>query len=60
MNLAISLIARGFDAKISEEYVYFAMTLTVFVELINSRACSRKFKPVVLHEPIVEDAQLAL
>lgn len=57
--IGVSLMAEGFEAKIPKGYIYFAMAFTVFVELINIRSGSRKSKPVVLHEPIIEDAPRA-
>ena len=54
MLIGMSLVADGFGQHISKGYIYFAMGFSVFVEMINIRV-RRKSKPVVLHQPYVEE-----
>ena len=51
--IGVSLIAEGFDQHIPKGYIYFAMSFSVFVEMINLRIRARS-KPVHLHQPYTE------
>ncbi len=49
--IGFSLIADGFGVHIPKGYIYFAMSFSVFVEVINLRAGAKsKTKPVKLHD----------
>jgi len=54
MLIGMSLVADGLGQHISKGYIYFAMGFSVFVEMINIRV-RKKTKPVVLHQPYVEE-----
>jgi predicted tellurium resistance membrane protein TerC len=49
--IGVTLIAEGFDQHISKGYIYFAMTFSVFVEMLNLRLRKTAPVPVHLHEP---------
>ena len=51
--IGVSLVAEGFDQHIPKGYIYFAMSFSVFVEMINLRIRARS-KPVHLHQPYTE------
>ena len=46
--IGLSLMLEGFDQHIPKGYIYFAMGVSVFVEMINLRL--RKAQPVQLHD----------
>jgi predicted tellurium resistance membrane protein TerC len=48
--IGVMLVAEGLGKHIEKGYVYFAMTFSLFVELLNMRL-RRKVEPVHLHEP---------
>ena len=48
--IGLVLIADGFDHHVPKGYVYFAMTFSVLVEMLNMRL-RRKREPLRLHEP---------
>ncbi len=48
--IGMSLVAEGMDQHIPKGYIYFAMSFSVFVEMLNLRA-RRRGKPVELHQP---------
>ncbi len=47
--IGVSLIAEGMGQHISKGYIYFAMSFSVFVEMLNIRM-QKKSKPVKLHQ----------
>ena len=51
--IGVSLVAEGFDQHIPKGYIYFAMSFSVFVEMINLRVRART-PPVHLHRPYTE------
>ena len=51
--IGVSLIAEGFEQHIPKGYIYFAMSFSVFVEMINLRVRARG-RPVQLHQPYTE------
>jgi predicted tellurium resistance membrane protein TerC len=52
--IGMSLVAEGFGAHIPKGYIYFAMSFSVFVELLNLQA-KRKSAPVQLRRPYKEN-----
>lgn len=53
--IGVSLIVEALHIEIPKGYIYFAMSFSVFVELLNLRAdAAKKVKPVKLHESVVE------
>ncbi len=53
--VGVVLVAEGFDTKIPKGYIYFAMTFSIVVEMLNIRLRRRAGAPVKLHKPIEED-----
>jgi predicted tellurium resistance membrane protein TerC len=51
--IGVSLVAEGLDQHIPKGYIYFAMSFSVFVEMINLRVRARS-KPVHLHQSYTE------
>jgi predicted tellurium resistance membrane protein TerC len=51
--IGVSLVAEGLDQHIPKGYIYFAMSFSVFVEMINLRVRARS-RPVHLHQPYTE------
>jgi predicted tellurium resistance membrane protein TerC len=51
--IGVSLVAEGLDQHIPKGYIYFAMSFSVFVEMINLRVRARS-QPVHLHQPYTE------
>jgi predicted tellurium resistance membrane protein TerC len=49
--IGVMLIAEGFDRHIPKGYLYFAISFSVFVEMLNLRLRRAKAAPVKLHEP---------
>jgi predicted tellurium resistance membrane protein TerC len=54
----VSLVAEGFDQHISKEYLYFAMALAVFVEMLNLRLRHREERRAAL-PPAVQEPQVS-
>ncbi len=54
--IGVTLIGEGLDMHIPKGYVYFAMTFSVFVELLNLRMQKTKGPPVQLHGPKASDS----
>jgi len=55
--IGMTLVAEAFDQHISKGYIYFAMGFSVFVEMLNLRAKSKKSPPPVeLRQPYNLDA----
>jgi predicted tellurium resistance membrane protein TerC len=52
--IGVTLIAEGFDQHISKGYIYFAMTFSVFVEMLNIRVRGRHGPPVHLRETLTQ------
>jgi len=50
--IGLSLVGEGLGMHIPKGYIYFAMSFSVFVEVINLRV-RRVTRPVHLHEPYV-------
>lgn len=57
--IGFTLVVESLHQHIPKGYVYFAMGFSVFVEMLNLRVRA-KSEPVSLHEPYVEEKQLAL
>jgi predicted tellurium resistance membrane protein TerC len=54
--IGVALIAEGFGHHIPKGYIYFAMSFSVFVEMLNLRLRTPKgVEPVRLHEPHPEE-----
>lgn len=53
--IGVVLIADGFDHHVPKGYVYFAMTFSVAVELLNIRMRKRAVQPAELHERYTRD-----
>jgi predicted tellurium resistance membrane protein TerC len=51
--IGVSLVAEGLDQHIPKGYIYFAMSFSVFVEMINLRVRARS-QPVHLHRAYKE------
>lgn len=47
--IGLALLADGFDRHIPKGYIYFAMSFSLFVELLNLRIRSKRADPVHLH-----------
>ncbi len=46
--IGVALIAEGLDFYIPKGYIYFAMAFSFFVEMLNIRLLTNKYKPVEL------------
>jgi predicted tellurium resistance membrane protein TerC len=53
--IGVTLIAEGLGQHISKGYIYFAMSFSVMVEILNIKVVGRAAKPVQLHQPYVEE-----
>jgi predicted tellurium resistance membrane protein TerC len=53
--IGVTLIAEGLGQHISKGYIYFAMTFSVMVEILNIKVVGRAPKPVQLHSPYTDD-----
>ena len=51
--IGVMLVAEGFHKEIPKGYIYFAMTFSLAVELLNMRM--RKAQPVKLHQTYVDE-----
>ena len=49
--IGVMLMADGLGHHVPKGYIYFAMAFSLFVELLNLKAKSRKAAPVELREP---------
>jgi predicted tellurium resistance membrane protein TerC len=49
--IGVTLIADGFDQHIPRGYIYFAMSFSVFVEMLNLRVRKPHAAPIKLREP---------
>jgi predicted tellurium resistance membrane protein TerC len=54
--IGFSLIVEAFEFHIPKGYIYFAMGFSVFVEMLNLRARTKKAEPVHLRSPYVRTA----
>jgi predicted tellurium resistance membrane protein TerC len=52
--IGVALIGDGLDMHIPKGYIYFAMSFSVMVEMLNLRL--RRGTPVKLHQPYMEDS----
>jgi predicted tellurium resistance membrane protein TerC len=57
--IGVTLIAEGLGQHISKGYIYFAMSFSVMVEILNIKVVGRSPKPVQLHQPYIEDETVA-
>lgn len=54
--IGVTLIAEGLGQHISKGYIYFAMSFSVLVEILNIRVRTKAgTKPVKLHQPYTEE-----
>jgi predicted tellurium resistance membrane protein TerC len=53
--IGAALVADGWDLHVPKGYIYFAMSFSVFVELLNLRARARHARPVELRPTYVKD-----
>ena len=51
LMIGVVLIADGFGQHIPKGYIYSSMAFSLFVEMLNLRARSKKGAPVKLHQP---------
>jgi predicted tellurium resistance membrane protein TerC len=49
--IGVTLIADGFDQHIPRGYIYFALSFSVFVEILNLKARKPHAAPIKLREP---------
>ena len=49
--IGVSLVAEGMDLHIPKGYIYFAMSFSVFVEILNMKMRTREPKPLKLRNP---------
>jgi predicted tellurium resistance membrane protein TerC len=49
--IGVVLVAEGFDQHIQKGYIYFAMSFSLFVEMLNLKLRKSEAAPVKLHEP---------
>ncbi len=54
--IGISLVAEGLDQHIPKGYIYFAMSFSVFIEMMNLRLRARGKMPVSLRAPYTAEA----
>ena len=52
--IGVMLVAEGFGKEIPKGYIYFAMSFSLFVEMLNIQM-RRKSEPVRLHQTYVEE-----
>jgi predicted tellurium resistance membrane protein TerC len=52
--VGFSLLGEGLDLHIPKGYIYFAMTFSLGVEILNLKVRERTRRPVRLHKPIKE------
>ena len=52
LMVGVALVAEGLDFHIPRGYIYFAMTFSVFVEMLNLRVRSKQAKPIKLRQPL--------
>lgn len=56
--IGFMLLLEGFDQHVPKGYIYFAIGFSVFVEMLNLRARTKK-DPVQLHQPYVKSGAVA-
>jgi predicted tellurium resistance membrane protein TerC len=49
--IGVSLVGEGMDLHIPKGYIYFAMTFSVFVEILNMKVRKHRPEPVKLRRP---------
>jgi predicted tellurium resistance membrane protein TerC len=52
--IGFSLLIEAFEFHIPKGYIYFAMGFSVFVEMLNLRARTRRTEPVHLRSPYIK------
>jgi len=52
--VGVTLIVEGFDVHVPKGYIYFAMTFSIAVEMLNIRMRKKQAVPVRLHKQISE------
>lgn len=50
--VGFTLIVEGFDVHVPKGYIYFAMTFSIAVEMLNIRLRKKAVQPVVLHKKL--------
>jgi predicted tellurium resistance membrane protein TerC len=55
--VGVTLLAEGVGFEIPKGYIYFAMTFSVAVEMLNIRLRKKSAKPVHLHSTINIDGE---
>lgn len=53
--IGVVLVAEGWDQHIQKGYVYFAMSFSLFVEMLNLKLRKTDAEPVKLHEAYARD-----
>ena len=53
--IGVTLIAEGLGQHISKGYIYFAMSFSVLVEILNIKVRARSADPVKLHRPHLDE-----
>ncbi len=57
--IGVMLVAEGFHKEIPKGYIYFAMSFSLFVEMLNIRM-RRKSEPVKLHQTYVDEPSVEI
>ncbi len=52
LMVGVALVAEGLDFHIPRGYIYFAMTFSVFVEMLNLKLRSKEAKPIKLGQQL--------
>ena len=52
--IGLALIGEGFEMHIPKGYIYFAMTFSLFVEILNMKMRKAKTEPVKLRKKLNE------
>jgi predicted tellurium resistance membrane protein TerC len=53
--IGVILVADGFGQHVSKGYIYFAMSFSLFVEVLNIRTRRPRSEPVQLHQSYVSE-----
>lgn len=53
--IGVSLVAEGLEFHIPKGYIYFAMSFSVFVEILNLRLLEQRAEPLKLRQPYAEE-----
>ncbi len=54
--IGVILVADGFGQHVAKGYIYFAMSFSIFVEVLNIRIRPAKAEPVQLHQSYVSES----